>query len=111
MADSLKAVLSKGLNNLDGDKPSHPFVSGGHGATVGSVSNTLATGGLEGLSDLEDHNSLTLAKELDADGGGGASLSLLDYGVKTARQSYAKARPKWSRQQRRAFQRIMSGVE
>ncbi|GAI05599.1 unnamed protein product, partial [marine sediment metagenome] len=88
----------------NGDSPSFPFFSGGHGATVGGVSNHLEKGGQEGLS-----NS-TAPKERVADGAVGGP-PLLGINVKTARYAYVKARQKWSRQQKRAFQRIMSGVE
>ncbi|GAI60639.1 unnamed protein product, partial [marine sediment metagenome] len=87
------------------DSLSFPFFSGGHGATVGGVSNHLEKGGQEGLS-----NS-TAPKERVADGAVGRSVPLLGINVKTARYAYVKARQKWSRQQKRAFQRIMSGVE
>ncbi|GAI60637.1 unnamed protein product [marine sediment metagenome] len=87
------------------DSLSFPFFSGGHGATVGGVSNHLEKGGQEGLS-----NS-TAPKERVADGAVGRSVPLLGYEVITARYAYAKAKPKWSRQQKRAFHRVMSGVE
>ncbi len=80
--------------------------SEGHGDTVGVVSNTkLAGQGQVSVLDFEHSVNGLVAED------GGGFPSLLDIEVITARQSYAKAEPKWSRQQKRAFQRIMSGVE
>lgn len=105
-----RAVLSPSQRELSlEDSPSYPFVSGGHGDTVGVVSNTLEKGGQEGLSQ-------TAPKELvaDGDGDGHHENSLLDTYVVSARKPTSDRgggeNLDKSRRVRRFYQRFFTGV-
>ncbi|MBA7577037.1 hypothetical protein ES708_18883 [subsurface metagenome] len=98
------------------DSPSFPFLSGGHGDTVGVVSNHLEKGGQEGLSNL------TAPQERDADGVGLCPhhhekpdedvvyRPLLDYYAISARKATPRLDDNGSRRVRRFYQRYFTGV-
>lgn len=83
------------------EAPLTPPTTGGHGATVGSTSNTHVAGGVSGASVIQYP-----ASQMDAEGDGRGSPSLDSYGT-----SSNKPRQKWDKKQKRGYHRVQSCLQ